>query len=118
MLAVLLTFVGSTTRSRPNEHPIDFSYVLLAGGIPLVAAAFLTVQKLLPSSETSPGVFQTKMLICLAVAELGTLIAFYIHTTSGTPIWPLALGTLLVDIGLVLPRVLLYWRLKEEEGNP
>lgn len=96
---------------------MDFSYVLLAGGIPLIAAAFFTVQKLLPTPDTAPGAFQTNMLIGLALSELATLLGFVFHSSSGTPIWPLALGSLAVMLGLILPRVLLYWRLREEASN-
>jgi hypothetical protein len=111
MLIVLLT--AQTYMMPPRAYgdfPTTAGYGV--GAAVIVAAAVLTMVWFRPRGDMSGGRVQTQMLICLAVSELGTLIGFVMHMASGAAVWPLAAGSIAVDILLVLPRVLGYWRLQ------
>lgn len=110
MLIVMLTVLSAGMPPGPSESMRPIGYVL--GGAAILGSAFLTSFKLRPSRDTSWAIFQTNMLMCLAFSELGSLLGFVWHLSSGIPMWPLSVGSLTVNLLLILPRVLAYIRLQ------
>lgn len=116
MLIVLLTFVSTFSKpSGSGGFPPAFGYGV--GGVAILAAAILATTWLRPFDGLPFPRFQQQMLICLAVSEFGTLIGFVMHLGSGAPMWPLAAGSLVVDLALILPRLLGYWRMNGQGGG-
>ena len=116
MLIVMLTFVSNMAPpAQSTTFPAAIVYGV--GAVAILGAAFLSVFLLRPNQGLSAQRFQTQMLICLAASEFGTLFGFAMHQSSGSPMWPLSAASVVVDLLVILPRVLAYWRVNDSDGG-
>ena len=109
MLIVLLTYVSTFMPSPSNgTPPSTVTYAI--GIVALCVAAAMSFIVMRPNSPLLGGRFQSQMLVCLAMSEFAAIVGFLGKQMSGAPMWPLAAGSLLVNLVFILPRVLAYCR--------
>lgn len=100
ILVLMLSFVGESIPPKTMQRS-DLPYVL--GFAAIAGSALMSLVKLRPLVGMPLPRFQRQMMICLGLAELGTLAGFVFHIQMGASIWPLAAGSEAVILLLILP---------------
>ncbi|AIE86410.1 hypothetical protein [Fimbriimonas ginsengisoli] len=103
LIGLLLVFIP------PMPQPLSPVSVGIAS-LGAILCVYWSLYRILPADRTpTVGEFQTNFLVALAGAELVTLSGVFIGSAPRGPL-PFALVTWALMFGLVLPKMIAFWR--------
>jgi hypothetical protein len=129
MSPLILLFVKFQSRQhsivQPPPPPPDPVFFSVGAGILLLIAIGWTFMRVRPRQEVggqaelrSVGRFQADSLVALALSEAAALLGFVAAPPGSASIMiPFVAGSLVVTLLVILPVGLIYWRLREEQGE-